>query len=94
VVALERLCLPARTVEREHVQAPEPLAEGLLLDERLELCDELVLAPAFEVSLDPLLEDAETLLLEAPDLALREGLVGEVGERRPSPERQRGRQRP
>ncbi len=44
--------------------------------------------PALEVGVDPLLERGEAQLVEPPDLALRESLVGEVGERRPAPERQ------
>ena len=45
--------------------------------------------PEREVRLDAVLQRREAQLLESPDLVLRERLVGEVGERRPAPERQR-----
>ena len=42
-----------------------------------------------QVGLDALFEAGQSQLLEAGDLALRERLVGEVGQRRPAPERER-----
>ncbi len=44
---------------------------------------------AGELGFDPLLNRAEAQLLEAGDLALREGVVGEIGERAAAPERER-----
>jgi hypothetical protein len=48
---------------------------------RLQLADEL--------GFDPLLNRAEAQHLEAGDLAPREGVVGEIGERAAAPERER-----
>ena len=81
LVHLERLGLPARPVEREHQLAAEPLAQRMLRDERLELADELGVAPELELGVDPLLERRQPQLLEPRDLRLRERLEREVGER-------------
>ena len=60
----------------------------MLADEGLELGDELGVAAEGEVGLDPLLEGGQVQLLEASDLALREGLGREVRKRRSAPERE------
>src|SRR5581483_4206083 len=88
-VRLERLRLPARAVEGDHQLAAQPFPERLLRDERLELADEPCMATKREIGVDPLLEGGETLVLEAGDLGLREELVGELGERRAPPQRER-----
>ncbi len=85
-VPLERLGLAAAPVEREHELATQPLAQRVLLDERLELAHEVAVAPELEVRLDPLLQAGEARFLEAGDLALGPLLIGEVGERRPAPQ--------
>ena len=61
----------------------------MLGDDRLELSDELAVAPELEVGVDPRRERAQPQLLEAGDLRLGELLVGEVRERGPAPERER-----
>jgi hypothetical protein len=61
----------------------------VLDDERLELTDEIRLAPEREVGLDSLLEAGEAEVLEARDLRLRERLVSEIRKRRPAPEGER-----
>ena len=66
---------------------------GCACDERLELGDELCVAPEREVRLDALLERDGAQLLEPRDLRLRERLVEEVGERGAAPERERLAQR-
>ena len=85
-VALERLGLAAAAVQREHELAAEPLAQRMLVDERLELADELGALPEPEVGLDALLQAGEAPLLQPGDLSLGPLLVGEVGERRAAPE--------
>jgi hypothetical protein len=60
----------------------------MLADERLKLRDQLVLAPEREICLDPRLQRRQPRLLETSDLLLRELLVPELGERRPTPERE------
>ena len=52
----ERVGLAARAVEREHELRARPFAQRLGGDERLELGDELGVAPERKVGLDPLLE--------------------------------------
>ena len=92
-VGRERVGLAPRAVEREHELRARSLAQRLRCDERLELGDELGVAPEREVRLDPLLERDEPELLEPGDLGLGERLVEEVRERRPAPERERLAQR-
>ena len=59
----------------------------MLADERLELADEVPRgSPELELGVDPLLEHRQLQLLEPRDLALREGLVAELLERRAAPE--------
>ena len=89
LVGVQRLGLPTRPVERRHQIHPEALAERVLGDERLELPDQLVVAPECEVGVDPQLQRGEPDLLEPGDGRLREALVGEVRERRTPPQRQR-----
>ena len=88
-VNLERLAHPAAAVEREHQLGPEPLAQWMLRDQPPELRHEVHVAAQRELALQPILERGEPQLLEAPYLALRGGVVDEIGERRPAPEAQR-----
>ena len=92
-VGAERLGLPAGAIEREHQLAAQPLAQRMLGDERVELADQLRVPARGEIGVDPLLERRPAQLLEPRDLGLRERLVGEVGERRAAPQRQRPPQR-
>ena len=87
-IDLERLRLPSGAVERQHELRAKPLAERMLADERLELCDELSVAPECEVGVDAPLERDEPEFLETEDLSLGERLVRDVGERRAAPERE------
>ena len=61
----------------------------MLRDERLELSDELGVAPECKVGVDPELHCCQPDLLEPGDRRLGEAFVGELRERRASPERQR-----
>ena len=88
-VGLQRLGLARRAVQREHQLAAQPLAQRVLGDQRLELADELRVPAGGEVGVDALLERREPQLLQPRALGLRERLVGEVGERRPAPQRER-----
>ena len=67
----------------------QALAQRLLRQQRLELCQHLAVAPAVEVLVDPDLERRRAQLLQAPYLRSGERLLGDVGERRPVPEAQR-----
>ena len=57
--------------------------------ELLELGHEPVVTAERELRLDPRFDGGKTFLLEPADLGLREFVVGEVGERRSPPERER-----
>ena len=56
--------------------------------QRLELRHGSHMASELDLSCEPLLECGEPHLLEASDLHLGEPLVGEIGQRRPAPERE------
>ncbi len=58
------------------------------MDETLELGHEIRMPPEREICFDPLFETPETALLEPGGLGRSERLEGQVGERRPSPERE------
>ncbi len=89
LVGVQRLRLPPRPVERRHEVPAQALAQRVLGDECFKLPDELVVPPEREVGVDPELDRRQPDLLEPGDRRLRETLVGEVGERRASPQGQR-----
>jgi hypothetical protein len=86
-VALQRVGLAARAVEREHQLCPQPFPQRMLGDECLELADDHVVTSEGKVGVEPLLHDREPQLLESADLRLRERLICAVGEGRPTPNR-------
>ena len=93
-VRVERLCLSACAVEREHQLAAQPFPQGMLCRERLQLGDELGRgAIKREVGLEAFLQRRQAEVLEARNLGLSEPVVGDVGERRPTPFGQCARQR-
>ena len=87
-VDVQRLCLAARTVEREHQLGTEALAERVGGDELLQLSHDVRVPAEGKIGLDPALERGQAQLLEPRDRRLRERLVGEVGKRWPAPERE------
>ena len=60
----------------------------MLCDEHLELAHEGRVPAGREVHVDPVLDTGEAKLFDAADLALGEALIGEVGQRLPSPQGQ------
>ena len=62
------------------------------MDHCLQLGHNLLVPAERQVSVDPPLQSGEPQLLDPPDRLLRERLVGEIGERRSSPERERSTQ--
>src|SRR5439155_15865171 len=72
-----------------HELPPQPLAQGVLGHERLQLPDKVSVSTEREIGLDPLLEDRKPQLPETSDLSLRERLVRDVGEDWSTPERER-----
>ena len=89
LIGVERLGLTAAAVEREHQLAAHPLAQRLLCHERLELAGHLGVPAGTEILLDALLEAGEPEVVEAGELRPGEAPVGELGERRATPEGKR-----
>ena len=63
-VGLQRLGLAPGTVERQHAQSPQPLAQRMLRDQGVELGRDLVLAAAVQVGLDAVLDCGETQCIQ------------------------------
>jgi hypothetical protein len=57
----------------------------VLAHEQLDLADELGMAAECEIGFEPQLCCGQAELFEAEDLGMRERLVCEVGQRRPTP---------
>ena len=89
MVEADGLRLPAAPVEREHQLRAELLAQWVCADELLELADERPVRAELQVGGDSPLERGQPELLQAADRGLGEGVVGEVRQRRPSPQRER-----
>jgi hypothetical protein len=81
----ERVGLPSGAVEREHQHRVEALAQRFGGDERLELCDHVVVPAVVEVMLDRELERCQPQLLEPADLGGRERLIRDIIERLAAP---------
>ena len=60
----------------------------MLLDELMKLRDKVRVAAEIEIRGDPVLEHGDAEIFEPPDLGLRKRFVAEVGERRPTPQRE------
>ncbi len=88
-VGLERVRLPPGAVESKHELGARALVEGTLGDRRLQLGDELGVAAQLELGVDEIRLGRRAQLLEPRHLEPGEGLVGEVGQRRPAPQPER-----
>src|SRR5262249_50872290 len=86
---LERFCLAPRAIEGEHQLAAQTFSQGGLREELFEHRDQLVMPAEREPRIDLVLARGDPQLLEATRRLLREGLVPDVRERGPAPERQR-----
>jgi hypothetical protein len=84
-VRVERLSLPPGAVQGEHELGPQPLAQRLARYQLLELADELGSAANGQVGLEAVLDRRGAQPLQSCDLDLREGLEGDIGQRRPAP---------
>ena len=92
VVGGQRIGLATRAVEGHHQLLAQPLAQRLPPDQLLKLCDQLGVPPELELRFDSFLDRRAAQLLQPARLRLREGLVGEIGERWAAPQVERGRQ--
>jgi hypothetical protein len=88
LVGGESVGLSAAAIEGDHQLATGPFPQRLGSDERLELAHGLRVMTKGQLRLDPILECAEPELIELRDVCLYEGLVGEVGHGRATPEGQ------
>jgi hypothetical protein len=88
-VRRQRLCLAPGAVERDHELGAQPLAQRMAVHERLERADLLCVPAQGQLRLDELLGGGEPKPLQAADLSLSEGVIGEVGQRGTAPQRER-----
>nr|WP_264159876.1 hypothetical protein [Actinomadura montaniterrae] len=88
LVDRQRLALAAAPVERQHQQAAQPLARGLLVDQRRHLADQLVVAAEGEFGLEAVLQRGEPRLLQRRQLGPRGDGVDDVGQRGAAPQRE------
>ena len=89
----ERLGLAAAAVQGHHQLPAEAFAVGVSGDQPLQLRDESGVPAQLQIGVDALLERRQPELFEGRDLRLREGLVGEIHQRRSPPQPQRRAQR-
>src|SRR4029453_13331413 len=73
-------------VEGEHQLPPEPFAEWVLCDQRLQLSNEVATAAESELSVDQIFVRGGSQLFKPVRLLCGEGLVDQVGEGGPAPE--------
>jgi hypothetical protein len=85
----ERLGLPAAAVQRQHPSRPEPLPQRVLPRKSLELTDQFTVPARRQLGVDPVLLRVHPELVETGRLRPGERLIGELGQRRASPQRQR-----
>ena len=78
-----------RSVEGDHELCEQSLAERIRVYQPLDLGDDVTAGSRRELCIDSILERVEAPLLEMRYLRTREGLEGEIGERRAPPERKR-----
>ena len=90
---VERLDGPAGAVERDGEVRPQRLTQRVLGDQCAQLAHELRVVAAFELGLDAALDGMQPHLVEPHRLGHQQAAFGEVGQRRPAPERERLRER-
>ena len=86
---VQRVGLPAAAIQRQHQLTAQPLPEHVLGDHRLQLRHQLEMAAARQIGVDPILQRRQPQLLQTRDLALRQRLALQIGQRLPPPQRQR-----
>src|SRR6266545_8245352 len=86
-VQLEGVHLTPAPVQRQHELRTQPLPQGMLGYQTLELGHQLGMPAECQVCLDALLQRSQPQLLQLRDRRLRERLVGELVQRRTSPQR-------
>ena len=89
LVRLERLRLAVGAIEGEHQLGAQALPVRVVCNQDLELLDHVGVLAERELRLDQLLERRAPQVVQACHLGLGEWLIGEIRQRRPSPQRQR-----
>ena len=90
----EGVGLPTGSVEGEHQRCGQALSLRMFGGELFKLGNQLRAPAHAQFGVDPVFQRGQPFLFEPPDLALREWLVGQVGQGRASPQRERGGQLP
>ena len=88
-IAFQRLGLPPRAIAGQHEVVPQPLAEGVLGDQPLEIGQHLRVLSHGETGGQEVLHGVRAQLLEPRDLADEGGRVRQVAQGCPTPELER-----
>lgn len=88
VVGAQGLGLPPGAVEGQHPLRPQAFPDPVGRGERLQLADQLAVAAADQVGVDPLLERDHAGLVQAGGLRPRARRLGDVGQRGAPPQRE------
>ena len=89
----ERLGLAAAAIQRQHELALQPLPQGMLPGQVLQLGGEGVVPAKRQVSIDSRLQRGEPELFQSSCLGPDERVVGQIGQDGAAPQRQRVAQR-
>ena len=87
---LQRVGLAATAIQGHHLLRPKALVQRMPGDQRVELRDQLGVAPAREIRVDRTLQRGDPQLVQARCDGPGARLLGEIGESRSAPERERG----
>lgn len=88
-IAVQCFALAVGPVERTQLQGTKPLPQRIPSDEVTELAGQQAVLPEREPRLGPFLQRDQPFLRQPLDRRPGERLVGEVGQRRTPPQRQR-----
>jgi hypothetical protein len=84
--------LSTRSIQRQHPQRPQPLAVGMVRDQRPQLYTQSSVSTEDQLSMSKLLERHEPEFVQSGHLGTQERLVGQLAERRSLPQRERLRE--
>ena len=87
-IRVQRLDLPPRAVQRKHPLHMQALTHRLPGHQRIELANDLPVPAGREVLVERQFQRGQAELLQAADLRRRERLVGDIGQRAATPQRQ------
>lgn len=93
VVDHERLALLTAAVERQHQLAAQPFTVGLRIDDGLQFTDQLMVSAQAQLGLVQILHDGSPGAFQGAQVRPVDSGLGQVGQYRPPPQRQRFAQR-